>query len=451
MGASARPKPAPVANVASPKAGASVPADAARARAAEVPAVPPAPAAGGRGVWMFISVIAVMVGLGVRALVRDTAPAREPVTVDASPAEPLTAAAAPTPVDNGPSDPGELVREYHELAQPPGRVTDEDCGGAQSTWLFPEMSDAQVRQQLRDAGFSGAPLAGLESHLRCEANGCSIDASDAVLLSLPGEARGRIYRFLGRYNGAMFSAIPFRRPLRFGRWEDIPGVPPRVRDVLRRASWVESDTQYFVDVASACRTLGDATERRQLFEYLNRRYLIELSVRVGPDTELAPLVRYWSSARPPEVVRGIFERAQRAAADAGFGLVNVREFLPTMARRRLDTFPRREDPPFDCFWTSLRFFDDAAESVDPPGNDGFVAELGQRWERIPADHLRFGDMIVLYDHGNPVHAMTHVADDLVFTKNGGSLIRPWLLMSGDDVRRDYVFSTETRIFRRRPR
>ena len=392
-----------------------------------------------------------VVGLGVRALVRDSSPSRAPVTVDAAPSEATALAPTPPPVDDGPADPGDLVREYRELPQPPGRVTDEDCGGAQSTWLFPEMTDAQVRQQLRDSGFSGASLAGLESHLRCETNGCSVDASDAVLLSLPAEARGHIYRSLGRYNGAMFSAIPFRRPLRFGRWEDIDGVPPRVRDLLRRASWVENDTQYFVDVAMACRTLSDPTERRQLFETLNRRYLIALSVHVTPSTNLAPLVRYWSAARPPEVVRGIFERAQRAATDGGTGLVNVREFLPTMARRRLDTFPRREDPPFDCFWTSLRFFDDAAESVDPPGNEGFVAELGQRWERIPPERLRFGDMIVLYDHGNPVHAMTHVAEDIVFTKNGGSLIRAWHFMSGDDVRRDYVFSTETRIFRRRPR
>lgn len=393
--------------------------------------------------------VAIAVVLGARSWL--SRPNPRALTVARAEVSDVAAAVIPQGVrDDGPADPGELVRNYSELAQPPGQVTDEDCQTAQSAWLFPEMNQAEMQRQLQVAGFAGGALSGLLSAAQCETNGCTIDAPDTVLMSLPPDPRGRIYRFLGNYNGAMFSAIPFRRPLRFGRWEQLASLSPHVREVLRHTAWVESDTEYFADVAPVCRALGDPAERRQLFEALNRRYPMELSVRISRSTNLDPLVRYWAQARPPEIVRGIFERVLREA-DGGEGLVNVREFLPTMPRRRLDTFPRREQPPFDCFWTSLRFFDDAAESIEPPGHEGFVAELNTRWEQIPPDRLRFGDMIVLYDHGNPVHAMTHIADDVVFTKNGGSLIRAWHFMSSEDVRRDYVFSTETRVFRRRPR
>ena len=51
--------------------------------------------------------------------------------------------------------------------------------------------------------------------------------------------------------------------------------------------------------------------------------------------------------------------------------------------------------------------------------------------------------------GTIVHAVNHVADDLVLTKNGGYFQQAWLLASLDDVRALYPQGAEMRPMRLR--
>ena len=60
-------------------------------------------------------------------------------------------------------------------------------------------------------------------------------------------------------------------------------------------------------------------------------------------------------------------------------------------------------------------------------------------------------MVVLSEGSDVVHAMTLLAEDLVLTKNGGHGRRPWVVMTIDEVRRDYVLARTERYYRRRAR
>ena len=402
---------------------------------------PPArdPSSARTAVFVVAAMLAALVGV-VWWKGRAAPPLAVPVAQEARPA---SAPAAPED-DGAPGVAGVVERTPRELPSPEVMERDDRCAEAHRGWLFPGSSIARVGETLRAAGLDDATRARLVAATVCDGAMCTLTADDATLLALPAEPRGRIYRALGRYNGAVFSAIPFRRPLRFGAWEDLPMLPVSVRELLRRTTWREREVEYFVDLPLACDLLRDPADREALLRVLDRRYTVDVTVRPPPGASLDALARYWSGGRDRAAVRELFARAAQQPG----GAVPLRDLLPPMPRRRLDTYRELSEPPYDCFWTSLRFFDDAAERSPPPGPDGFAAELATSWREVDRASLRFGDMIVLSEGSEVVHAMTLLAEDLVLTKNGGHGRRPWVVMTIDEVRRDYVLARTERYYRR---
>lgn len=373
---------------------------------------------------------------------RERPPSVAPVAQDTLP----VAAPEPAADDDLPGAPGVILRTPRELPEPADVERDDRCAEAHRGWLFPGGTSASVGEVLRAAGFDDATRARVLAATTCEGPMCTANPDNETLLALPAEARGRMYRALGRYNGAVFSAIPFRRPLRFGAWAELPGLPEAARDLLRRTTWREGDVEYFVDLPLACDLLPDPAARDAIVRALDRRYTLDVAVRPPPGVPLDALARYWSAGRPRAEVRALFERAARQPD----GAVPLRDLLPEMPRRRLDTFRALSEPPYDCFWTALHFFD-GADNAPPPGPAGFAAELASSWREVDQSSLRFGDMIVLSEGADAVHAMTLLAEDLVLTKNGGHGRRPWVVMTIDEVKRDYVLARTERYYRRRAR
>ncbi|NBN95002.1 MAG: hypothetical protein EBV31_05155, partial [Verrucomicrobia bacterium] len=57
----------------------------------------------------------------------------------------------------------------------------------------------------------------------------------------------------------------------------------------------------------------------------------------------------------------------------------------------------------------------------------------------------FGDVLCFLDEGEGLHTCVHIADDIVLTKNGDSILAPWALMQLKDVDAIYRRSPSTRI------
>ena len=58
---------------------------------------------------------------------------------------------------------------------------------------------------------------------------------------------------------------------------------------------------------------------------------------------------------------------------------------------------------------------------------------------------RYGDILCFLEGGEGLHTCVYVADDIVFTKNGDSILAPWVLMQVKDVEAIYRRSPDTRI------
>ena len=104
----------------------------------------------------------------------------------------------------------------------------------------------------------------------------------------------------------------------------------------------------------------------------------------------------------------------------------------------------------DCFWTSFSFFSD--EPTDRYFD--FVGHiLEERYERAERP-LQMGDLVLVFDSdtGRWIHACNYVAGDLVFTKNGRSFGRPWVIQPMREVVEGYLVSERLSVsfFRLRP-
>ena len=129
--------------------------------------------------------------------------------------------------------------------------------------------------------------------------------------------------------------------------------------------------------------------------------------------------------------------------------VDVAHLLPPLPRKNLYTFPTLamgvEGMFPDSYWTSLNFFNYFPE--DALGDPELVKQYYESHYTRAGLPFEFGDLILIkeQDSGETVHACVFVADDIVYTKNGRSLYRPFLLMKLKDLLSRYGESKSTKV------
>ena len=91
----------------------------------------------------------------------------------------------------------------------------------------------------------------------------------------------------------------------------------------------------------------------------------------------------------------------------------------------------------DCHWTTLNFFNYNARDVYLDTRMA-TAHVLENYARVEGD-WKFGDALLFLDKqtGNALHSCVYIADRIVFTKNGGNLVTPWVLMPLEEVRHLY--------------
>jgi hypothetical protein len=114
------------------------------------------------------------------------------------------------------------------------------------------------------------------------------------------------------------------------------------------------------------------------------------------------------------------------------GEIDIANLLPPAAETLLYTYPRLDEPYIDCHWTAFNFFHPAPERK-PLG----VKETGEVDTRLFTPFIgepRFGDLVLFNNAAGFVqHSAVYIADDILFTKNGRSPKKPWVLMRLSDV------------------
>lgn len=175
---------------------------------------------------------------------------------------------------------------------------------------------------------------------------------------------------------------------------------------------------------------------------ISRRGTLLMKLLVTAESDIDALDRYWNYDGNSRELRPLFESLARVP---GGCRIDVTHLLPPFARKRLYSFPRPGGgdplaPKRDCHWTALNFFNDPPDDrfCDP---QQVKQTLDTEYVKVDSGPGRLGDILVLFHPGGEaLHSAVYVADDVVFTKNGGASTQPWIYMRLGDMQ-DYYAAT----------
>jgi hypothetical protein len=259
-------------------------------------------------------------------------------------------------------------------------------------------------------------------------NGYEITPPAEAVISLSPQARKSLYAELAKDQENVAQCMPFTfRADGFDEWFSECGLPEEKIQLVRKLSYTNEENLCFAD-ASVFREVSTANETLCLLKGLWRVSTFMLSVRVGPETDVDALVKYWGKAGPARAYKPLLESMTRVTEGAS---INISYFFPPFARLRLYTYPQPGDTNAlqeDCFWTAMNFFNEKPDDrlFDPIYKD---RQLATEYIRVPEGERQFGDLLMLLSADKTaLHMCVYVADEVVFTKNGANVIQPWVLM-----------------------
>jgi hypothetical protein len=302
-------------------------------------------------------------------------------------------------------------------------------------WVFEGFTKQQLVELLLSCRLTHEQKASLLETNRWKplTNGYAISPSEQDVIGLGNDARQRLYPVLARSAANASQYHPFRCPIdAFAeRFANI-GLPDEKLKAIRSLSYT-NEGYLCLCVDKPFADLFTTNEFRLLVKSFYSISNLRVWLRVTPATDIETLLKYWGKGGRAKALQPFFESVARKP---GGGIVNVSFFLPAFAASRLYTYPDPATDPEaskeDCFYTALNFFN---ALPDPRFIDmQFVrTTLLNDYSRVVGKPM-FGDLIVLLDSSNNgVHACIHVADDIVYTKNGMDLLQPWVLMKMPDM------------------
>ena len=364
----------------------------------------------------------------------------------------LRAARTPT-IRTAPGPWGTLELTRIELDPPPS-VVSRLAYGEVSKWSFASTDHAGVVAVLREATLTPTQIDRCERHGRWTTNGpdTTLDPPVDVVFALSPEARTRLYRVLATSPANFHHRNPMPVSLAAIAVVDAARLTPQTLQRFHNVLYGTGSWRMLSDIPALLIGCASPAERIRLMTAILRSesYVPRLVVTQGTDVET--LLNYWSAHGRNEAIRPLLESIARLPGETG---VDVRGLLPSWPSGHINRYPRPAHPTeavADCFWTALNFFDDPP-STTPQTAANVVAALKTRYR--PVSEPAFGDLVILLNGaGAPVHAGVFIADELVLTKNGGGVLRPWVYMKLPDVvdlyasihgRLRTVFVTESRV------
>lgn len=323
-------------------------------------------------------------------------------------------------------------------------------------WRLPEMTPEEQRAFFLQGGLTDAEIDSLlaPENVVIDGDRVIITPPAELVESLTPERRAFLYEKLGYWEYNRF----FDKPFTFGN-DTISSlaaasrhrIPQEVIEYTDRLLYRRGPQNVLSDYSLAVGKLEAAQLKVEFTKILMRGQSYMVRLKISPETDLDALRDYWQIDRRNLDELPIIEAV---ATTGGAEFLDLIHLLPPVPKQFLGTYPRAsmavaQDFP-DCFWTAFNFLDPepSARNLDFP-----VERLsGTRWKMVSGP-LRFGDMIVVEraEDGHALHACTYIADDLVYTKNGLSLLRPFVIQKLSTVLGSYFEpgTTQLRYLRHR--
>jgi hypothetical protein len=318
---------------------------------------------------------------------------------------------------------------------------------AVTRWTFEQTTEKGVRATMEKAGLPSALVDRLLGPTQVVASGNNVvvlpKAED--LVAMTEAARSALYAELAKSSANEYQRDPvFIHGGDIDDWLAETEITKPQQELMRKLLWRRGSALVFSDIQALLTLAKDSQEVAAVFRTITRIRSLLVELRLPLREGRATFVDYWSAGnlnaeRVPFLVAVTRRRAPQD--------VDVTQFLPTLARRRIYTFPTAamglKGRLPDCHWTSLNFFEEEPKDL--------YLDSAKASEHLLTDYVaidppyKFGDILCFLDDGEGLHTCVQVADDIVLTKNGESILAPWTFMPLKDVDDIYRRSADTRI------
>lgn len=305
------------------------------------------------------------------------------------------------------------------------------------TWQVSQLSAAKLNELI-----AAGPLTELEKALwknTCKVEdkdgGAVIHPSNEFRWSLLPRSRSMLYNWLASFPENAIPNRSFQYPAASQQeWLQNSGLRTELTQGISHFLYSAGATVRFTDLDLLEEYLTSAQERKDLLAVLHRQPYCELRLRLDKTSDLDKLAAYWGEWDRVELVRQLF---RKTLGNHKHAYLSLAEVLPGMPRSLLNTFPALSNdttvPKPNCSWTAFNFFNRTPDQRFCEA--GFVMDTVRNYHDEVKGPWHYGDILLMTDEtGQPVHAAVFLADDFVFTKNGGHLTKPWVIMKLADMK-----------------
>ncbi len=303
-----------------------------------------------------------------------------------------------------------------------------------SRWFFGGLTRESALAFLGQAGLIGEQKKELaDAKWETATNGVYVTPPENVITSLNPETREKIYNKLAQNNeNSSQQDVFFFPPDKLDGIFDKSGVAPETVALVKKLCYPHGKLLFFADIPLVLRGLPHYEDKMRLAKTVSRRPTLLMRLHINSGTNIKNLLSYWAKAGQEKDLRPLLESLAQVEGGARMSLINL---LPPVPSARLYSFPYPSLEPLEhdnCHWTSFNFF------KDPPDNrfmDGkFIRQaLDTEYSQVTSDY-RYGDVVLLTESsGEIIHSAVYIADNIVYTKNGGHFLSPWMLMAIPDM------------------
>ena len=314
-------------------------------------------------------------------------------------------------------------------------------------WTFEQTTEKGVRLTMEKAGLPSGLIDRLLGPTQVIASGNNVVVLPKVedLVEISQAARSALYLELAKSEANEYQRDPvFIHGGDVDDWLADVEISKPQQAMLRKLLWRRGAALVFSDIQAVLSLAKNSEEVAAVFRTITRVRSLLVELKLPLKDGRATFIDYWSAGtlnaeRAPFLVAITRRRAPQ--------LIDITQFLPTLARRRVYTFPAAamglKGRLPDCHWTSLNFFEEEPKDL--------YLDSAKASEHLLADYVaidppfKFGDILCFLDKGEGLHTCVQVADDIVLTKNGESILAPWTLMPMKDVDDVYRRSPDTRV------
>ena len=337
---------------------------------------------------------------------------------------------------------GRLHCYYFYLEAPDSVVDRVPLPDTQPRWRVPEAELAAFEAVVRKSSLPAeAANALFDSRQLIRKQGVVyLFPSHRFIESLQPSDREVIYPLLAaNHLNAMYEYPIFFLSGAVDEWAAGAGLRSPLIDTIRSLSYRRGSALAFSDIPTLISKAESDSEVQIIKKRLTRTRSMIVRLELNSETELSPLLDYWSTGL--NLRRKELEPLMTAtAALPGTQYLDIVHLLPALPRKLLYTYPGDEFLTHvrlpDCHWTTLNFFNYSAQDYYLDSRLA-ASSIIENFVRVEPPY-RFGDVLMFTDgQGRAFHSCIYLADELVYTKNGANPLLPWVMLELSDLAQMY--------------